>query len=187
MVWKEKPASCSVLRSVRRKKASASCVIELHNFATVATNKHKSSQKFFVNCVPFRGYCPPIIPLFVAVQERGWFSVFRLSPRPAQSSAERSDSFPQIITPNGTANTRSIAAITAILGLRRTHFLPRVTSPARRARIGSCFSQRPRSSASARANSIEAGRNDCRVWYDLLASRRYRWVPHTLLNGYRFL
>src|SRR5437667_5048205 len=60
MVWKEKPASCSVLRSVRRKKASASCVIELHNFATVATNKHKSSQKFFVNSVPFRGYCPPI-------------------------------------------------------------------------------------------------------------------------------
>src|SRR5204863_6541225 len=34
----------------------------------------------------------------------------------------------QIITPNGTAKMRSIAAITAILGLRRTHFLPRVTS-----------------------------------------------------------
>src|SRR5205807_7706804 len=64
---------------------------------------------------------------------------------------ERSDSVFQIITPNGTAKTRSIAAITAILGLRRTHFLPRVTSPVRRARIGLCFSQRSRSSASARA------------------------------------
>src|SRR6266542_3431439 len=71
----------------------------------------------------------------------------------AFEAAERSDSVLQIITPNGTAKTRSIAAITAILGLRRTHFLPRVTSPVRRARIGSCFSQRSRSSASARAET----------------------------------
>src|SRR5947199_688833 len=64
----------------------------------------------------------------------------------AFEGADRSDSFFQIITPNGTAKTRSIAAITAILGLRRTHFLPRVTSPVRRARIGSCFIQLSRSS-----------------------------------------
>src|SRR5439155_22843762 len=68
-------------------------------------------------------------------------------------SGERSDPVFHIITPNGKAKTRSIAAITAILGLRRTHFLPRVTSPVRRARIGSCFSQRSRSSASASAES----------------------------------
>jgi hypothetical protein len=67
-------------------------------------------------------------------------------------AAERSDPVFQIITTNGTAKTRSIAAITAILGFRRTHFLPRVTSPVRRARIGSCFSQRSRSSASASAD-----------------------------------
>src|SRR5207244_11085757 len=66
-------------------------------------------------------------------------------------AAQRSDPTFQIITPNGTAKMRSIAAITAILGLRRTHFLPRVTGPVRRARIGSCFSQCSRSLASARA------------------------------------
>src|SRR6266487_1459258 len=71
----------------------------------------------------------------------------------AFEAAERSDSVLQIITPNGTAKTRSIAAITAILGLRRIHFLPRVTSPVRRARIGWCFSQRSTSSASASAEA----------------------------------
>src|SRR2546430_7522011 len=33
------------------------------------------------------------------------------------------------------------AASSALVGLRRTHFLPRLKVPVRRARIGSCFSQ----------------------------------------------
>src|SRR5262249_60419531 len=66
-------------------------------------------------------------------------------------AAERSDPVLQIITPNGTAKTRSIAAITEILGLRRTHFLPRVERPVPRARIGSCFSQCQSPSATSRA------------------------------------
>src|SRR5947207_12591717 len=45
----------------------------------------------------------------------------------AFEAAERSDSAFQIITPNGTAKASNNAAITAILGFRRTHFLLRVT------------------------------------------------------------
>src|SRR5215468_7929411 len=43
------------------------------------------------------------------------------------------------------------AAKSALLGLRRTHFVPRAKTPVCRARMGSCFDQRSRSSASARA------------------------------------
>lgn len=58
----------------------------------------------------------------------------------------------QTITANGTASASNIAAMTAMLGLRRTHFLPRTSAPTRRALIGSCFSQRSKSSASASAD-----------------------------------
>jgi hypothetical protein len=40
----------------------------------------------------------------------------------------------------------------ALVGLRCTHFLPRMAIPMRRARIGSCFSQRSKSSPSTRAD-----------------------------------
>ena len=39
-----------------------------------------------------------------------------------------------------------------MVGFRRTHFFPRPKTPVRRARIGSCLSHRPRSSARARAD-----------------------------------
>src|SRR5438876_8108468 len=48
------------------------------------------------------------------------------------------------------ATNDAINAATA--GLRRTHFFPREKTPVRRARIGSCFSQRSKSSARARAD-----------------------------------
>src|SRR5437899_12582307 len=50
---------------------------------------------------------------------------------------ERSDSDFQILTPNGTAKPTSIAAITALLGLHRTHFRSRQTDPDRRSPIHS--------------------------------------------------
>src|SRR5207249_3299499 len=43
------------------------------------------------------------------------------------------------------------ATRSALVGLRRTNFPPRAKTPVCRALIGSCFSQRSRSSASARA------------------------------------
>ena len=39
----------------------------------------------------------------------------------------------QVVTPNGTARASNIAAMTAIVGFRRTHFFPRVNGPIRRA------------------------------------------------------
>src|SRR5207244_1249277 len=45
------------------------------------------------------------------------------------------------------------ATRSALVGLRRTHFPPRAKTPVCRAWIGSCFSQRSRSSASARAEA----------------------------------
>ena len=63
----------------------------------------------------------------------------------------RMNSLFQTIQPAAAARATSDAANSALVGFRRTHFLPRVRIPVRRARIGSCFSQRSRSSASARA------------------------------------
>src|SRR6266568_8267516 len=57
----------------------------------------------------------------------------------------------QIFHPTAAANASSEAARSALVGLRRTHFGPRVKIPVCRAKIGSCFSQCSRSSASARA------------------------------------
>src|SRR5947199_4112505 len=50
----------------------------------------------------------------------------------------------QIITPTVAAKASDNANRSAVVGLRRTHFLARVNGPVRRARIGSCFSQRSR-------------------------------------------
>src|SRR6266511_853093 len=57
----------------------------------------------------------------------------------------------QTIQPAAAANATRDAAKSALVGFRCTHFLLRVTSPVRRALIGSCLSQRSRSSARARA------------------------------------
>src|SRR6266496_3133585 len=56
-----------------------------------------------------------------------------------------------MIHPAAATSAIKDAARSALVGLRRTHFLPRAKIPARRASIGSCFSQRSRSSANARA------------------------------------
>src|SRR5262249_57329939 len=53
--------------------------------------------------------------------------------------------------PAAAAKATRHASENALLGLRRTHFVPRANTPVWRARIGSCFNQRSRSSASARA------------------------------------
>src|SRR5256714_14307137 len=58
----------------------------------------------------------------------------------------------QTIQPVAAARATKDTAKSALVGFRRTHFLPRVKTPVRRARIGSCFSQRSKSSASARAD-----------------------------------
>src|SRR5262249_29823922 len=55
------------------------------------------------------------------------------------------------IQPAAAAKATRHASENALLGLRRTHFVPRANTPVWRARIGSCFNQRSRSSASARA------------------------------------
>src|SRR5439155_5338512 len=57
----------------------------------------------------------------------------------------------QTIQPAADASATREAINSALVGLRRIHFLPREKIPVRRARIGSCFSQRSKSSASARA------------------------------------
>ena len=67
------------------------------------------------------------------------------------ASGCRINSLFQTIHPAAAASAISDAASSALVGLRRTHFLPRTKIPVWRARIGSCFSQRSKSSASARA------------------------------------
>src|SRR5439155_1912375 len=57
----------------------------------------------------------------------------------------------QTIPPAAAANAIRDAARSALVGLRCTHFFPRAKTPLRRAKIGSCFSQCSKSSASARA------------------------------------
>src|SRR6266567_7493967 len=57
----------------------------------------------------------------------------------------------QTIHPAAAASAIRDVASNALVGLRRTHFLPRAKTPVCRARIGSCFSQRSISSASATA------------------------------------
>src|SRR6476659_7622788 len=57
----------------------------------------------------------------------------------------------QTIQPAAAAKATRQAASSALLGLRRTHFLLQPMIPVCRAKIGSCFSQRSISSASARA------------------------------------
>ena len=64
----------------------------------------------------------------------------------------RDDSLSQNIAPTTAARATNDAIKTVLVGLRRTHFRPRVKTPTRRARIGSCRSQRSRSSASASAD-----------------------------------
>src|SRR6266446_8658032 len=59
----------------------------------------------------------------------------------------------QIITPTVAAKASDNANSSAVVGLRSTHFFPRVKTPVCRARIGWCRNQRSRSSASARAES----------------------------------
>src|SRR5436309_9559988 len=56
-----------------------------------------------------------------------------------------------MIQPAAVASATRDAANNALVGFRRTHFLPRLRIPVCRAKIGSCFSQRSKSSASARA------------------------------------
>src|SRR5207248_11156372 len=57
----------------------------------------------------------------------------------------------QIFHPTAAAKATRVAARSALVGLRCTHFLLRPMIPVCRAKIGSCFSQRSKSSASARA------------------------------------
>src|SRR5207302_1713869 len=64
----------------------------------------------------------------------------------------RFDSLFQTITPTTAASAASDGTRMAAAGFRRTHFRLRMKIPLRRARIGSCRSQRTRSSASARAD-----------------------------------
>src|SRR5207245_4979955 len=63
----------------------------------------------------------------------------------------RTNSLFQITTATAAARAINDAISPAVVGLRRTHFLPRRKIPVCRAEIGSCFSQRSKSSASARA------------------------------------
>src|SRR5213075_297920 len=63
----------------------------------------------------------------------------------------RINSLFQTIQPAAAAKATRQAASSALLGLRHTHFLLRPMIPVCRAKIGSCFSQRSKSSASARA------------------------------------
>src|SRR6266496_2806420 len=63
----------------------------------------------------------------------------------------RINSLFEMIQPAAAARATSDAAKRALDGFLRTHFLLRVRIPVCRARIGTCFSQRSRSSASARA------------------------------------
>jgi len=63
----------------------------------------------------------------------------------------RMNSVLQTIQPAAVVNATRDSARSAPVGFRRTHFLPRVRIPVCRARIGSCFSHRSRSLASARA------------------------------------
>src|SRR5439155_12927037 len=63
----------------------------------------------------------------------------------------RINSLFQTIHPAAAASAIRDAASNALVGLRRTHFLPRAKTPVCRARIGSYFSQRSISSASATA------------------------------------
>ena len=67
-------------------------------------------------------------------------------------TGRRINSLFQMIQPAAAASAISDAASSALVGFRRTHFLPRRKIPVCRAKIGSCFSQRSKSSASARAD-----------------------------------
>ena len=66
-------------------------------------------------------------------------------------SGWRTNSVFQTIQPAAAANATRDVANSVDVGLRRTHFLPRVRILVCRARIGSCFNHRSRSSASASA------------------------------------
>src|SRR5436189_4602331 len=57
----------------------------------------------------------------------------------------------QIVTLKPTARASSNVTSTVVLGFRRTHLRVCVKNPLRFARIGSCFSQCSKSSASAKA------------------------------------
>ena len=69
------------------------------------------------------------------------------------AAGRRNRSLFQTITPTVAISASDNVITAAIAGFLRTHFFPRAKSPVRRARIGSCFSQRSRSSASARAEA----------------------------------
>jgi hypothetical protein len=60
------------------------------------------------------------------------------------------DSTPAFQPPPTARSTMESAA--PLVGLRCTHFLPRMAIPMHRSRIGSCFSQRSKSSPSTRAD-----------------------------------
>ena len=59
---------------------------------------------------------------------------------------------PPVIDVEAAASATNDAASSALVGLRRNHFFPRAMIPACRAWIGSCLSQRSKSSPSVRAD-----------------------------------
>jgi hypothetical protein len=81
---------------------------------------------------------------FVAIETQ------RAALRCPQMHVPARDSTPAFQSPPTARSTIGISA--ALVGLRCTHFLPRMAIPMRRARIGSCFSQRSKSSPTTRAD-----------------------------------
>src|SRR6266850_7951765 len=67
------------------------------------------------------------------------------------SGAARNNPLSQTLQPMAAAKATNTASSAAIAGFRRTHLPVYVKKPLRFARIGSCFSQCSKSSASARA------------------------------------